>query len=208
MNSDDATETDLVRVVLGDANVLYSRVLRDYLLYAADQEVISIVWSGRILEEVTRHLVANVAGFTEESGKRLVSGMNAAFPSAEVEATVEHYQRLRVDSLPDEDDRHVLAAAVAAEASVLCTANTKDFPGSVTSSLGVETMTPDALLCLLITEFEPQMLAAHASAVASMRGATDVRCPVAGRDRVGVPRSKAVAETGRVSPNVLATMWA
>lgn len=47
-----------------------------------------------ILDEVTRHLVANVPGFTEESGKRLVSAMNAAFPYAEVEPTVEHYQRL------------------------------------------------------------------------------------------------------------------
>jgi hypothetical protein len=64
---------------------MYSRVLRDYLLYAADQEVISIAWSGRVLGEVTRHLVANVPGFTEESGNRLVSGMDAGFPYAEVE---------------------------------------------------------------------------------------------------------------------------
>jgi predicted nucleic acid-binding protein len=130
VNEGDVAESDLVRVVLGDANVLYPRVLRDYLLYAADQEVISIVWSGRILDEVTRHLVANVPGFTEESGKRLVSAMNAAFPYAEVEPTVEHYQRLEGRLLPDEDDRHVLAAAIAAEATVLCTANTKDFPKS------------------------------------------------------------------------------
>lgn len=34
-----AGEDDLIRVVLADANVLYSRVLRDYLLYAADQEI-------------------------------------------------------------------------------------------------------------------------------------------------------------------------
>lgn len=67
MNKDDATESDLVRVVLGDANVLYSRVLRDYLLYAADQEVIS-TWSGRILDEVTRHLVANVPGSPRSPG--------------------------------------------------------------------------------------------------------------------------------------------
>jgi hypothetical protein len=66
----DVAESDLVRVVLGDAIVLYSRVLRDYLLYAADQEVISIAWSGMILDDVTRHLVVNVPGFTEESGKR------------------------------------------------------------------------------------------------------------------------------------------
>jgi hypothetical protein len=65
------------------------------------------------------------------------------------------YQRLRGFSLPDEEDRHVLAAAIAAEATVPCTANTKDFPESVTASLGVEMMTPDGLLCLLITEFEP-----------------------------------------------------
>jgi hypothetical protein len=96
VNEGDVGESDLVRVVLGDANVLYPRVLRDYLLYAADQEVISIAWSGMILDEVTRHLVANVPGFTEESGKRLVSAMNAAFPFAEVEPSVEHYQRLRV----------------------------------------------------------------------------------------------------------------
>ncbi len=30
------------RIVLADANVLYSRVLRDYLVYAADEGVISI----------------------------------------------------------------------------------------------------------------------------------------------------------------------
>jgi hypothetical protein len=40
--SDILGETDLIRVVLADANVLYSRVLRDYLLYAADQEIIAI----------------------------------------------------------------------------------------------------------------------------------------------------------------------
>lgn len=35
-------ESDLTRVVLADANVLYSRVLCDYLLYAADQAIIAI----------------------------------------------------------------------------------------------------------------------------------------------------------------------
>lgn len=65
-------------------------MLRDYLLYASDQEVISIAWSGRILDEMTSHLVANVAGFTEDSAKRLVSAMMAAFPYAEVEPAVEH----------------------------------------------------------------------------------------------------------------------
>lgn len=45
-----------IRVVLADANVLYSRVLRDYLLYAATAELIEIRWSPAILAEVIEHL--------------------------------------------------------------------------------------------------------------------------------------------------------
>ena len=75
--------------------------------------------------------------------------------------------------LPDENDRHVLAAALAAEASVLCTANIKDFPTDTVSALGIEVHTPDQLLSQLVTEYEPQMLAAHHAAVASLPGATD-----------------------------------
>lgn len=70
-----------IRVVLVDANVLYSRVLRDYLLYAADEEIIVIAWSRRILEEVTEHLAAKVPDFTDESGARLTVAMNRAFPT-------------------------------------------------------------------------------------------------------------------------------
>jgi hypothetical protein len=38
-----------VRVVLADANVLYSRVLRDYLLNAMDQEMPSTGICGRLI---------------------------------------------------------------------------------------------------------------------------------------------------------------
>ena len=63
--SSAAHETDLIRVVLADANVLYPRVLRDYLLYAADQEIVAIAWSPQILAEVTEHLMKNVEGFDQ-----------------------------------------------------------------------------------------------------------------------------------------------
>ena len=92
--SDTHDETDLVRVVLADANVLYSRVLRDYLLYAADQEIIAITWSPQILAEVTEHLQRNVAGFDQAASERLVRAMNRAFPFAEVEPGAEHWRVL------------------------------------------------------------------------------------------------------------------
>lgn len=145
------------------------------------------MWSAEILGEVTEHLIENVSGFTAKSGERLVSAMNTAFPYAEVEVIAEHYQRLEAVALPDEGDRHVLAAAVSAEATVLCTANTKDFPDDVVGGIGVEVMTPDALLCLLVAEFEPQMLAAHASAIAALPGATD-ESTIAALQRAGAPQ--------------------
>jgi hypothetical protein len=87
---------------------------------------------------------------------------------------------------PDEDDRHVLAAAIAAEATVLCTSNVKDFPAEVMRVIGVEILTPDQLLSLLVTEYEPQMFAAHRTAVASLKGATD-QSTVEALHRAGAP---------------------
>ena len=53
------------------------------------------------------------------------------------------------------------------------TANTKDFPTHLVEALGVEVLTADQLLSRLVVEYEPQMLAVHQAAVASLKGATD-----------------------------------
>jgi predicted nucleic acid-binding protein len=189
--TDTAGNDDLIRIVLADANVLYSRVLRDYLLYAADQEIIAIAWSPEILAEVTEHLGQNVVGFDDAAAERLERAMNRAFPFAEVEPGEEHLRMLAEVSLPDEDDRHVLAAALAAEATVLCTSNTKDFPDSVVKALGIDVATPDQLLSQLVAEYEPQMFAVHRTAVASLKGATD-ESTVGALRRAGATRTAAL----------------
>ncbi|CUU55369.1 Predicted nucleic acid-binding protein, contains PIN domain [Parafrankia irregularis] len=158
-------DADLIRVVLADANVLYSRVLRDYLLYAADQEIITVAWSPAILAEAVEHLRLNVAHFDHAAAQRLVTAMNRAFPFAEIEPSDEDFRALADVWLPDEDDRHVLAAAVAAEATVLCTWNVKDFPADAAAVAGIEILTPDELFCRLVAEYETQMIAAHRTAV-------------------------------------------
>lgn len=175
-----------IRVVLADANVLYSRVLRDYLLYAADQGLVSIAWSAEILDEMTEHLQANVASFSLESAQRLVKAMNNAFPYAQVVVTAEALSRVADLDLPDEDDRHVVAAAVAAEAEVLCTSNLKDFPAHEVAKLGANVMHPDLLLSWLVRDRPDEMRAAHATAVARLRGATDASTISALR-RAGAP---------------------
>jgi predicted nucleic acid-binding protein len=186
-----ASEADLIRVVLADANVLYSRVLRDYLLYAADREVLAVTWSSQILAEVTEHLMENVNGFDHVAALRLTTALNRAFPFAEVDPGEEHWRMLDGVQLPDADDRHVLAAALAAEATVLCTWNTKDFPTDIVGAFGIEVLTPDQLLGRLVAEFEPQMLAAHRCAVESLKGATD-ESTVAALRRSGASRTAAL----------------
>lgn len=167
---------------------MHSRVLCDYLLYAADEEVIAIAWSAQVLREATERLVANVSGFTPDSAARLVSAMSDAFPYAEIQPAAEHYEQLTEHALPDENDRHVLVGAVAAEATVLCTANTKDFPAAVTEPLGIEVMTSDALLSTLIAECPSRMTAVHAAVVANLYGSTDAST-VAALRRAGAPNA-------------------
>lgn len=68
---------------------------------------------------MTEHLEESLPAFDHTAGQRLMDAMNAACPLAEVEPAEEHYSMLGGVALPDEDDRHVLAAALAAEADVL-----------------------------------------------------------------------------------------
>ena len=51
--------------------------------------------------------------------------------------------------LPDPDDRHVLAAAIRADAEVIVTFNLKDFPAGTLASYNVEAMHPDDYLVSL-----------------------------------------------------------
>jgi predicted nucleic acid-binding protein len=181
---------DLIAVVLADANVLYSRVLRDYLLYAADQEIIAVAWSSAILGEATEHLMRNLPGFDSAAAQRLMAAMNRAFPLAEVEPGEEQWQMLADVSLPDEDDRHVLAAALAAEATVLCTSNAKDIPSDAVSALGIEVLTPRRPAQPPRERVRTQMLTAHRTAVASLHGASD-ESTVAALRRAGAPTTAA-----------------
>lgn len=162
-----------ITIVLGDANVLYPRVLRDYLVYASDQGAIALRWSREILDEVVEHLAQNIATFTPDQGDLLIRLLNSAFPHAEVVPSSAARRKVDALDLPDEDDRHVLAAAVAARADILCTDNIKDFPHEAMNAVGVELLNADALLARLVTVHPSKMLAAHRSTVASQTGATD-----------------------------------
>lgn len=161
-----------ITVVLADANVLYSRVLRDYLVYAADEGAIAIRWSRAILSEVVEHLRVNNSTFDAEQAALLIRLLNDAYPHAEVKPTAAARRKVNQLDMPDDDDRHVLAAAVSAGADILCTNNIKDFPPEAMDHVRIELLTADALLSRLATLHPSKMLAAHRTTVASLAGAT------------------------------------
>lgn len=162
-----------IKVVLADANVLYSRVLRDCLVYAADEGVIAIRWSRAILTEAVEPLQANNLRFDDGQADLLIRLFNAAYPHAEVRPTATARRKVNKLEMPDEDDRHVLAAAVSARAEVLCTNNVKDFPPDAMASVGIELLTADVLLSRLVTMHPSGVRDAHRTTVASLIGATD-----------------------------------
>lgn len=173
MTGAGSEELGPVKIVLVDANVLYSRVLRDYLVYAADEGVISIRWSRQILTEAMKHLQANNAAFDDERAELLIRLLNSAYQQAEVTPTTTARRQVDQLDMPDDDDRHVLAAAVSARADILCTNNLKDFPAEAMASMWIELLSADALLARLVTAHPSEMLAAHRTAVARLTGATN-----------------------------------
>ena len=83
--------------------------------------------------------------------------MTRAFP----EAAVEGYEGLiPALNLPDENDRHVLAAAIRAGAQLIVTENQRDFPVEALRPYEVETVTADAFLVSTFDLYPSQALAA------------------------------------------------
>lgn len=68
-----------------DACVLFPTSTRDLLLRGADRYLYQIRWSGEILAELRRTLLAT-AGIPADRADRLIEIMTAAFPEARVPA--------------------------------------------------------------------------------------------------------------------------
>jgi predicted nucleic acid-binding protein len=161
------------KVVFADANVLYARVLRDYLLYSASEEIISVVWSKAVLDEMAEHLVLNLPGFNWDAAERLITNMTVFYPDAEVNPTETDYALLADCELPDEGDRHVFVSAIAAEANIICTSNKKDFPEKLATRFSIEILSPDELLSRMIRLYPEKMRTVHSDVVRYLSGATD-----------------------------------
>ena len=169
--------------VVLDTCVLYPSNLRDTLLRLAERGLYRALWSDDILIELERNLIE--AGIVPMSVLHLLGQMQRAFP----DSLVLGYRRLIPTMTCDEKDRHVLAAAVRADAAAIITFNTRDFPNESFDPFQIDVIDPDALLLdqldlsprAVIEELEAQA-AANRREPKSVAGLLDVLA------RAGVPQ--------------------
>jgi predicted nucleic acid-binding protein len=127
-----------------DACVLVPMALCDLLLRLAEEPAAyRPVWSEQILAEMTKALRTKLHRSREEVAWRRTQ-MKEAFPEAMVTVPTELLKA--VDCIPDKDDRHVLAAAIVAQANAIVTQNTRHFPKDCCRKYGVVCQTPDDFL--------------------------------------------------------------
>lgn len=126
-----------------DACVLYPAPLRDFLMWLGLSGRFRARWSQQIHDEWQRNLLMNRPDLSHEQLTRTSNLMDLAIP----DALVTGYEPLISGlSLPDPDDRHVLAAAIRCNASVIVTFNEKDFPIDALKPFGVEAQHPDEFI--------------------------------------------------------------
>lgn len=125
-----------------DACVLYPTVMREVLLGAAKAGFFEPQWSERVLEEWAR-ATRKLGPEGEALARGEIALLSVDWPRAKVRPKAGDLNRLW---LPDANDIHVLAAAIAGSADTIVTVNAKDFPRNILAEEGLSRSDPDHLL--------------------------------------------------------------
>ncbi|MFW3113802.1 hypothetical protein MHAE_08513 [Mycobacterium haemophilum DSM 44634] len=120
-------------------------MLRDVLIRVARMGLNRARWSELILDEVFDAIREKRPDLDPAKLTRTRALMCAAVPDCLIDSTAVNALVPSL-TLPDPDDRHVLAAAILAGAQVIVTTNLKDFPSGELEKFSIEAKHPDAFL--------------------------------------------------------------
>lgn len=150
-----------------DACVLVPVALADTLLRLAEADLYRPLWSQLILDEMVTTIEDIHPALSGGPARRRAQTMDRAFDDARVRGWEPLVEGI---ALPDQGDRHVVAAAVRGQADLIVTANLSDFPATCLEPLGLEAQSPDDFL-LNQLDLDPDVVIAtlHAQAAAARR---------------------------------------
>lgn len=122
-----------------DTCTIFGAAVDDLFLDLAEKGFYRPLWSSNILGELERNLADRVGA---DNAADRVNAMRDAFP----DATVDGYESLIPRMTNDPKDRHVLAAAVRANAEVIVTFNLNDFSENALDPYDLSAIHPDEFL--------------------------------------------------------------
>lgn len=130
--------------VVYDACVLYPASIRDLVVELARTGLLRAKWTTRIHAEWIAAVIRERPELDRARLERAAQLMNAAV----LDCLVTGFESLEagLTSLPDPDDRHVLAAAIHCGAQEIVTFNLRDFPDSVLGPYGIRAIHPDGFV--------------------------------------------------------------
>lgn len=126
-----------------DANVLYPAPVRDVLLQLVVTELFKAKWSAEIQREWIEALLRNDP---RRDRAALVRTRDLMDKASQDSLVIDYAPLIPSLSLPDPDDRHVLAAAIVGRCDVIVTRNLQDFPKYALAPFKIEAQHPDEFL--------------------------------------------------------------
>jgi hypothetical protein len=122
------------QIVVLDACILYPAPLRSFFMYMTTLDLFRARWTEAIHEEWMRNVLRARSDMTRAQVEKIRDLMN----SHARDCLVRDFEELIAGlTLPDPDDRHVLAAAIKSGAEAVVTFNLKDFPPATLRVYGV-----------------------------------------------------------------------
>ena len=130
-------------VAVCDACALYSITMADLLTSLGEAGLFHPRWTAEIHEEWIRSVIENRGPSGTLTREKLEARRDAMIEAVEGSLVEDYEDLIPTLTLPDADDRHVLAAAIKAEADLIVTINLKDFPQQTLSAWNLTAIHPD-----------------------------------------------------------------
>ena len=185
-------------VAIFDACILYPFHLRNIVVQAAVDRLVEARWTDEIHDEWIRNVAAGALAVPIERLQNTRRLMNEAVPTATISGYEDHVPAV---NLPDPKDRHVVAAGIAACASIILTWNLRHFPAKELKKFGLRRETPDAVLAELYDKIPELTISSLANARRNLN-----KTPVSASDFVNILDGQKLIQLAKRAQNHLADL--